>query len=244
MTKEKIALFWSGGKDSALALYRLLKEDKYQVVYLVTTINQNFKRISMHGVREELLDQQGHSLDIPLLKMYVDEASNSAYEKQLEFVFKKLKSENIFKVAFGDIFLEDLKEYRDQKLLNSGMQGIYPLWKNDTKKLIAEFLSLKFKTITCCVNDAYFSERDAGVEITGEWINNLPGDVDPCGENGEYHTFCYDGPIFKKPVKFTIGEKIYKPLQLNLNDDSPDIITRGFWFCDLIAEVPFNSDRI
>lgn len=238
MPLEKIAIFWSGGKDSALALYKILIEDKYQVAYLITTINEPLKRISMHGVREELLEAQSNSIGIPLLKMYVNEASNAAYEIQMQAIYKKLKSEKIYKVVFGDIFLEDLKKYREEQLSKSGMQGIYPLWKKGTKELITEFLALGFKTIVCCVNDAHLKDTDAGQEINTDFINNLPKSVDPCGENGEYHTFCFDGPIFKYPITCKIGEKIHKPLSINFtNEDScltTEVETKGFWFCDLL----------
>ena len=242
MEKEKAVMFWSGGKDSAFALYKILRENKYEVVYLLTTVNENFRRISMHGVREALLDEQAKSIGIPLLKMYVREASNTEYEKNLEIVLAKLKAEGINKVLFGDIFLEDLKKYRDDNLSKLGMEGIYPLWKKDTEKLINEFIDSGFKTITCCVNDAYFNENGVGQEVSEDFIAGLPEDIDPCGENGEFHTFCFEGPIFKYPIPFKIGEKLYKPIEIKFNAESSCILpassTKGFCFCDLIIVKP------
>lgn len=239
MEKEKAVMFWSGGKDSAFALYKILRENKYRVAYLLTTVNENFKRISMHGVREDLLDEQARSIGIPLLKMYVREASNAEYEKNMEIILVKLKAEGINKVLFGDIFLEDLKKYRDDNLSKLGMEGIYPLWKKDTGKLINEFIDSGFKTITCCVNDACFDESGAGKEVNREFIAALPENIDPCGENGEFHTFCFDGPVFKYPVPFKIGEKIYKPLEIKFSSEDsctlPASSTKGFWFCDLLV---------
>ncbi len=229
--KEKAIFCWSGGKDSALALYKILLEDKVEVVALLTTLNATFKRISMHGVREELLEKQAASIGLPLVKMYVNEATNAEYEQEMEKLLLVYKSKGVRKVIFGDIFLEDLRTYRENNLSKVGLKAAFPLWKKDTSELIQEFLSLKFKTITCCVNDAHLGEDKVGVEINSEFIESLPKTVDPCGEHGEFHTFCYDGPVFKNAIKFTVGEKVYKPLEIKTTDSSG---TKGFWFCDLL----------
>ena len=229
--KEKAIFCWSGGKDSALAFYKIRLEGKFEVVALLTTVNETFKRISMHGVREELLDCQAASIGIPLIKMYVNEGTNDEYEKEMETLLLEYKAKGVTKVIFGDIFLEDLRSYRENNLSKVGLKAEFPLWKQNTSELITEFLELGFKTITCCVNDAYLNQEQVGVEINSEFISMLPKAVDPCGENGEYHTFCYEGPIFKKAIKFSIGEKVYKPLEINSVDSSK---TKGFWFCDLI----------
>ena len=237
MNKEQAIFFWSGGKDSALCLWKVLQQKEYEVAALVTTVNENFKRISMHGVREELLDKQAESIGIPLVKMYVSEGTNNEYEQKMNETLMKFKGQGITKVIYGDIFLGDLRAYRDSNLAKLGMQGVYPLWKQNTKALIDEFLSLGFKTITCCTNDAYLGEDRVGEIIDQKYIDTLPSDVDPCGENGEYHTFCYDGPLFRYPVKFAKGEKIYRPLEIKTTDDecNPKVQTRGFWFCDLAS---------
>lgn len=233
--KPKAIFCWSGGKDSAMALYKVIQENKYEVVALLTTLNAQFKRVSMHGVREELLDKQAASIGLPLLKMFVSEGTNSEYEKTMEELLLKYKTLGIRKVIFGDIFLEDLRSYRENNLAKVGLTAEFPLWKKDTKELIKEFLQLNFKTITCCVNDAYLDEDEVGEEITEAFIKTLPANVDPCGENGEYHSFCFDGPIFQIPIKFSVGEKIYKPLEIKTSDSLLDSIpTKGFWFCDLL----------
>ncbi len=233
--KPKVIFCWSGGKDSALALYKVLQENKYEVAALLTTLNAEFKRVSMHGVCEALLDKQAEYIGIPLLKMYVSEGTNAEYEQTMETMLFKHKAMGVSKVIFGDIFLEDLRAYRENNLAKVGLTAEFPLWKRDTSELITEFLANGFKTITCCVNDAYLGKHRVGEEITEEFINTLQNNIDPCGENGEYHSFCFEGPIFKTPVKFTIGEKIFKPLEINNSDnDVEPKPTKGFWFCDLL----------
>jgi uncharacterized protein (TIGR00290 family) len=234
--KEKVIFCWSGGKDSALALHKIIEEGKCEIVALLTTLNETFKRVSMHGVREELLVMQANSIGLPLIKMYVSEGTNSEYEKNIELLLLKYKNEGVSKVIFGDIFLEDLREYRENNLRKVGLTAEFPLWKKNTSDLIREFLSLGFKTKICCTNDAYLNEESVGEEITNDFIEGLPGNIDPCGENGEYHTFCYDGPIFKTTIKFTVGEKIYKPLEIKTTNILNENQTKGFWFVDLIPE--------
>jgi uncharacterized protein (TIGR00290 family) len=234
MKKEKAIFCWSGGKDSALALYKISLEDRVEVVALMTTINSNYRRVSMHGVREDLLDLQAEAIGLPLIKMYVSEGSNSEYEQNMERVLLDLKKQGITKVIFGDIFLEDLRTYRENNLSKVGLNAEFPLWKQDTAALIREFIALEFKTITCCISDQFLDENKVGVEIDREFLESLPSAVDPCGENGEFHTFCYDGPLFKKPVRFEKGEKIYRPLEIKRNDNVKAPENKGFWFCELL----------
>jgi uncharacterized protein (TIGR00290 family) len=234
--KAKAIFCWSGGKDSALALYKIIQEGEYEVVALLTTLNATYQRVSMHGVREELLVKQAESIGLPLIKMYVSEGTNSEYEKNMEALLLEYKNKGVTNVIFGDIFLEDLRAYRENNLSKVGLTAVFPLWKKNTKDLINEFFDLGFKTVICCVNDAYLGEEIVGKEITPELIRGLPQSIDPCGENGEYHTFCYEGPIFKKVVNFSVGEKIYKPLELKTIENSEEIQTKGFWFAELISE--------
>ena len=231
LSKEPIAFCWSGGKDSALTLHRLLQSNKYDIRYLLTTVNENFKRISMHGVREELLEQQAKSIGIPLVKVYVEEGSNEEYERNMEKQLLGFKKEGINKIGFGDIFLEDLKDYRDNNLSRIGMEGLYPIWKENTKKLINEFLEAGFKTVLCCVSEAVLTENYSGKVIDSNFVEGLPKNVDPCGENGEFHTFVFDGPIFKEPISFEIGETVYRKYDPPAND--PGLNQTGFWYCDL-----------
>jgi uncharacterized protein (TIGR00290 family) len=147
--------------------------------------------------------------------------------------FTKLKNKGITHIIFGDIFLEDLRLYREQLLARAGLKCIFPLWKKNTKELAEEFITEGFKTITCCVNDAQLNEKDCGIEFDEKFLGTLSSTIDPCGENGEFHTFCYAGPIFKEEIKFSIGEKIYRPLELKTSDEK--IATKGFWYCDLLV---------
>ncbi len=237
MNPAKAIFCWSGGKDSALALYRVLQSGDWDVRYLLSTLNGVNHRISMHGVREALLDAQAEAIGIPQLKVFTYEASNAEYEKQMEAALLQAKSEGIQHVIFGDIFLEDLRAYRENNLAKIGMQAFFPLWKEDTKNLVDEFLRLGFQTITCCVNDAFLGEEHVGEIVDKNFIGRLPQNVDPCGENGEFHTFCFDGPIFKDPVRFTKAEKLYQPLVINKEDDAVCNVanqTKGFWYCELV----------
>lgn len=236
--KPKAVFCWSGGKDSAYCLHKVLSENLLDVKYLLTTINDNFKRISMHGVREDLLDRQIASIGIPLLKVRVTESTNDDYERQMEVALLKAKSQDINHVIFGDIFLEDLRIYRENILAKIEMTGVFPIWKMDTTMLIRNFIKQKFKTIICCTNDAHLGKDWVGREIDNEFINQLPVTIDPCGENGEFHTFCYDGPLFKKKIDFTVGEKIYKPFKIKTDTHSPTAsTTKGFWFCELLPVI-------
>lgn len=238
MPKIPNAIFcWSGGKDSAYCLHKVLAEKSFDVRYLLTTINETFKRVSMHGVREELVQMQAASIGIPLITVRVMEGTNNEYERQMETALLQAKAEGINHVIFGDIFLEDLRAYREQQLARVGMTGVFPLWKMDTATLVRDFIEKDFKTILCCTNDAYLGQEWVGREIDESFLAELPQNVDPCGENGEYHTFCYDGPVFHQKVAIIIGEKIYKPLEIKTANDcalSGSTVTKGFWFCDLL----------
>jgi len=235
--KLKAIFCWSSGKDSALCLSRVLEEGQFEVCYLLTTVNDTFNRISMHGVREELLDMQAASIGIPLLKVRVSEGTNEEYERQMGFTLARVKSEGIAHVIFGDIFLVDLREYREKNLARIGMTAVFPLWKLNTADLIRDFIHRQFMAVICCTNDAFLGEEWLGREIDLGFLASLPKNVDPCGENGEYHTFCFWGPIFKEPLSYLLGETIFRPLELKHAEDSgqQDIpVTRGFWYVDLV----------
>ena len=243
MNKPKAIFCWSGGKDSAYCLNKVLIENLFDVKYLLTTINDQYRRISMHGVREELLDLQALSIGIPLIKVRVSEGTNTEYEQQMEIVLLKAKSEGIEYVIYGDIFLEDLRVYRENNLAKVGMTGVFPLWKRNTKDLILDFIGEGFKTVICCTNDGYLGSEWLGMEIDATFLEKLPAGVDPCGENGEFHTFCYKGPLFKNKIRFTIGERVYKPLEIKTDEGSASQTagpTKGFWFCDIIPRKESN----
>ncbi len=229
---------WSGGKDSALALYYCLQNPDLDIKYLVTTINDEADRISMHGVRTELLIKQAERMGIPLYQIRLPEMPGmEAYDNIMRKHLEYFRDEGITHSIFGDIFLEDLKQYRDQRLAEVGMTGIYPLWKRNTHELIDEFLELGFGTVIACTQERL--ERIAGKEITIELIKSLPDDIDVCGENGEFHTFAFKGPIFKNEIKYKTGEKIFKEYKApkNTNDTCVSDTTKkfyGFLYCDLI----------
>ena len=239
MNKIPVILSWSGGKDSSYTLHQLLNDERYEVKYLLSTVNGTYKRLSMHGVREELIEAQARSIGIPLLKVYVYEASNAEYEQQMNNMLLKAKSEGINTVAFGDIFLEDLRIYREEKMKSIGMNCLFPIWKKDTAWLVKDFIAKGFKTYTCCINDGYLDESWCGRLINESFIKELPSTVDPCGENGEFHSFCFEGPIYIMPVSIIQGEKTYKELLLKTKDHlTPikDVGTKGSWFCDLLLK--------
>ncbi|HYA06332.1 MAG TPA: diphthine--ammonia ligase [Xanthobacteraceae bacterium] len=245
--------FWSGGKDSGLALDRVRRAGAYDIVALITTVSEEHRRIAMHGVREELIDRQAQAIGIPLHKMYVaGRSSNGDYVPALRRALQRFKAQGIDDVVFGDIFLEDLRQWRENLLNDLGMTGIFPLWKHDTRRLAAEFIERGFKAVVCCVNDAALKQSDVGSELDAEFFRSLPDGVDPCGENGEYHSFVYDGPIFRRPVAFAVGETVYRPLGATIPIDgsaaqgpaipvpatSAPTKTKGFWFVDLKLSEP------
>lgn len=242
----KKALFnWSSGKDSALALYKILQNPEFKIDYLLTSVNQQFKRISMHGVRVELLQKQAESIGIPLEIMEIPEMPTmEVYESVMQQTLEKLKNKGISHSVFGDIFLEDLRQYREDKLATMGFEGVFPIWRIPTKELIQEFISLGFQTVVVCVNERYLDKSFVGRMIDQQFIDDLPENVDVCGENGEFHTFCFDGPIFQKPIDFELGEIVYRKYEKPKTDssntacDSDDSTAYdyGFWYCDLIPK--------
>src|SRR5680860_100571 len=220
MEKIKSIFNWSGGKDSSLALYHILREGKYDVKALMTTVNAKYERISMHGVRKELLYAQGKSIGIPVKEIRLPEMpSMSAYDETMKNVLTDIKKQEITHSIFGDIFLEDLREYRESRLSEVGLKGHFPLWKRDTTELVQEFIDLGFKTVVVCVKSELLGEEFAGRVIDKDFLKDLPKGVDPCGENGEFHTFVFDGPIFKEPIKYELGEKVFKEYKAPKNKE-------------------------
>ncbi len=207
MQVERVLMSWSGGKDSSLALYEVLAEGKSEVVALLTTLSDTYRRISHHGVREELLDEQSRSLGLPLEKMFLPESpSNKVYEAQMREVLTRYKAHGVGAVVFGDIFLEDLRRWREEKLALVDMKGIFPLWGENTAALVRCFIKLGFKAKLVCIDPDKLETDFAGCEIDDEMLARLPSDVDPCGENGEYHSFVYDGPIFSFRVEHELAQ--------------------------------------
>ena len=240
---KKAYLNWSSGKDAALALYKLQEHNKYSVEKLVTTVNSDVNRISMHGVRIEMLKKQAENIGLPLQQIKLNgEVSMQEYTKIMETETNRLLQEGFTHSVFGDILLEDLKRYRENQLEKVGLKAIFPLWQEDTTQLLKEFIYKGFKAIVVCVNTDKLNKSFCGRVLDESFLNDLPKDVDPCGENGEFHTFVFNGPIFKEPIRFKIGElveKSYKPAK-NSNDncftDNQKSWDTSFVFCDLLLE--------
>lgn len=235
--KSKAVFNWSSGKDSALALYKTLKDDQFEVTTLLTSINEEFQRISMHGVHVSLLEKQAESLGFPLIKMELPkEPSMEEYREIMSKTMNEIQSQGITHSIFGDIFLEDLRKYREDQLQSIGMKAVFPLWKQNTSHLINEFLDLGFKTIVTCVNETFLDKSFAGRIIDQNFIKDLPENIDPCGENGEFHTFTFDGPLFKNAIEFEIGETVKKTYPKPKSDENDVEGEYVFWFCDLISK--------
>lgn len=235
--KLKTYFNWSSGKDASLALYHMQKQGIYAVQTLLTTINTRYNRVTMHGLRRELLEQQLLSIGIPGTTVELPEAPTMhLYNQRMNHSIQMLQSEGYTDCGFGDIFLEDLRAYRENELKPLGIKSHFPLWKRDTTEILTEFINLGFKAIVICAQSDTLDPSFVGREIDMDFVNDLPQNIDPCGENGEYHTFCYDGPIFNKPIAFEIGEKIYREYTSPKQDEQPSTKhSMGFWFCDLLA---------
>ncbi|WP_375580906.1 diphthine--ammonia ligase [Marivirga tractuosa] len=202
---KKIALSWSGGKDACLALHYLMNSKEYDIDHLHTVIGEETNRVGMHGIKKELIEAQAASLGIPLKISHLpSDKSNISYEQVMREYASSCKSKNINTIAFGDIFLEDLKNYREEKMAEAGMKCLFPLWGIPTKEVIQEFLALGYKTKICAGDASKLDKNKIGETITQNLLNQLPKDVDLCGENGEFHTFVYDGPLFKSKVKIDL----------------------------------------
>ena len=220
MARERIVLGWSGGKDSSLALRKILAEGRHEVVALLTTCTEGFRRVSMHGVRCSLLNRQVEALGIPCRKVFIPQpCANDDYERLMRAACHEFKAVGITKVAFGDLFLADIRAYRDRMLAEVGMTALYPVWGLDTAQLAREFIRAGFRATLVCVDGRKLDASFAGRAYDEALLTSLPAHVDPCGENGEFHTFVHAGPIFRQPVACCVGA----------------IVSRGpFHFADLL----------
>jgi uncharacterized protein (TIGR00290 family) len=220
--QKPLLVSWSGGKDSCFALHEIRKISTFQVKALLTTITSDYDRISMHGVRRILLEQQASSLGLELRQILISkDAGNEEYESNLSKALMDYRESGVNLVAFGDLFLEDVRAYRERLLAKNDMEGVFPLWRRDTSDLIREFIDLGYQSIVTCVNAKLLDESFAGRIIDYSFLQSLPTNVDPCGENGEYHSFVFDGPIFRQPVRFSGGARVLRD---------------SFWFFDLVPE--------
>lgn len=215
----KLAFSWSGGKDSCVALHALRSCGQHDIAALVTTLTRDYDRISMHGVPRALLRLQADALELPLIEALVpSDCTNAIYEEAMGEAFRRLHAEGVDTIAFGDLFLEDIRAYRDALVARNRMRAIYPVWGRDTREFMRDLIEAGFKAITCCIDLNMLPEEFAGRLLDERFLSDLPEGVDPCGENGEFHTFVFDGPGFARPVPLQVGERV----------------TRGrFCYCDL-----------
>jgi uncharacterized protein (TIGR00290 family) len=219
--KDRLLFAWSGGKDSALALHQLKHTGNTDIAALLTTVTEGYDRISMHGVRRALLAEQAHALGFPLEEVGIPQnCTNEIYEQRMRQTLEKYQQRGISKAAFGDLFLEEVRAYRVERMSRIGMECVFPLWGKPTIELAAQFVALGFRTVVVCVDTQALDREFAGREYDADFVRDLPAGVDPCGENGEFHSFVYDGPLFSKPVKFQRGERVLRE--------------NRFYYCDLI----------
>ncbi len=218
--KEKVVVGWSGGKDSAMALYEIKKSREIEISALLTTVTEGYERISMHGVRRNLLVQQAKSLGYVLDEILIPQTcSNEIYEERMRTALERYRQDGITSAVFGDLFLQEIREYREERMRRIGMKCLFPVWDRPTPEFAREFIDLGFRAIIVCVDTQAIGSEFAGREYDHDFLKDLPRSADPCGENGEFHTFVYDGPIFNEPVSVNRGEKILR------ND--------RFYYCDL-----------
>lgn len=235
-TKRSVTISWSGGKDSAFALYKTLLSGEYEVVHLHTLIGEETRRVGLHGVPEALIDAQAAELQIPLKKLYLPSSDDhAAYETVMKAFYKTAVREGIEAVVFGDIFLEDLKAYRERLLAPFKLDTYYPLWQVNSRQLIDDFINIGFKTLLCSANTRWFQPAALGKTIDESFVQHLPAEVDPCGENGEFHTFVYDGPVFRRPVSYTLGEVVEKKYHFQRLTERGETVAdeASFWFQDI-----------
>ena len=217
---KNIWLSWSSGKDSAFTLYELKRNKSVKVCGLITTVSRNYSRVSMHSTRDILLKKQAENLGLPLKKILIPSpCSNEIYEKKMRKVTDNIVSEGANQLAFGDLFLEDVRKYRCEKLSGSNLEPIFPIWGLNTKKLAKQIINLGFKAYLTCVDPRKLPPSFIGREFNLDLLSDFPDEIDHCGENGEFHTFVFDGPIYSEPIKCKLGEKSERD---------------GFWFCDVI----------
>lgn len=224
MPKTPIVMCFSGGKDSAFALGQLLNSPDWEVVELLTTVTETYDRISMHGVRRELLEAQAAAIGLPLKQVPIPpQCINDTYQQRMKDACLAYKARGIHHMAFGDLFLEDIRAYRDEQLAKVEMAAHYPIWGYDTAQLARDVIAQGYETILCCVDPSRIPANFIGCNYSHDLLAALPETCDPCGENGEFHTFVWNAPYFRHPVPCQIGEAVLRD---------------NFWFCDILPEPP------
>lgn len=218
---DRVLVSWSGGKDSCLTLAEILDKGACSVEALLTTVTEGYDRISMHGVRRSLLEQQAAALGFPLEVVFIPQgATNEVYQARMEAAFERYRGAGVTTIAFGDLFLADIRRYREQWLARAGMTPIFPIWLRDTRMLARQFIDRGFEAILSCVDTRVLECAFAGRSFDAALLADFPDGVDPCGENGEFHTFVSAGPIFRQKVPVARGE----------------VVRRESWcFCDLLT---------
>jgi len=222
MTKP-ILLSWSSGKDSAWSLYKLQQNPDYEVVGLVTTVNKKYQRVAMHGVRERLLQQQADAAGLPLHVLNIPSpCTNQEYQDVMKSFITVMQQDGIEYMAFGDLYLQDIRQYREQQLANTGIKPVFPLWQQPTRELAEQMISEGLEATITCIDPKKLSADFVGQGFDLDFINQLPNGVDPCGENGEFHSCVHNGPMFNYPIPVNTGEIVERD---------------NFIFIDLIPEL-------
>jgi len=227
--KSKAVISWSSGKDSAFALQEVREAGSYEIVGMLTTLTRDFERVSMHGVREELLDRQAAALGLPCTKVLIPSpCPNEIYEQQMGEAMRSFRDSGVTHVVFGDLFLEDLRRYREERLAEIGVQGVFPLWKRDTRELARHMIDRGGRAHLTCIDPRHLDRSFAGRSFDADLLADLPSDVDPCGENGEFHTVVTAGPMFRSPIEVEPG----------------DVVERnGFVFADIVPKKTSATDE-
>jgi len=229
MPKTKTFVNWSGGKDACMALYHSAQQPHLEICSLLTTISLPYQRITMHGVSKKLLLAQTKALGIPVHILELPSGVDmQTYDQLMKQTLNQFREKGFQLSVFGDIFLEDLKQYREQQFVNSGIELLFPLWQNQTKMLIHDFIELGFKAKIVAANARLIDQEFLGRTLDHQLIATLPEEVDPCGENGEFHTFVYDGPLFENPLDISVGDTVLKKYGKESSQWDNE-----FWFCEL-----------
>lgn len=232
MNRKKSIFNWSGGKDSALALYKILQDSEYEIVSLLTTVNSESKRSTMHGIPMPLLEKQARSIGLPLYVVDLTPKGNmDDYAEAMKKAVLHFKEMGITHFIFGDIFLHDVRSYREKQLTPYGIEVVEPLWNKTSEQIMEDFLSSGLQTIIVTITEGTISNEFIGKTISRELIESFPDTIDICGENGEYHTFCYAGGMFCTPVDFTLGTPIRQSYPVKLEDGTTKEYT--YWFANL-----------
>jgi uncharacterized protein (TIGR00290 family) len=205
-----------------MALYKILRSKEFEILAILTTVSDTFQRVSMHGVREELLDQQADSIGVAIEKVRIPyPCPNEVYDQRMSDILQQYKTKGLTHVVFGDLFLEDIRRYREDKLGQIGIIPVFPLWRENTVELAKRILRVGFKAIITCVDPKKLDPKFAGRHFDEAFLNEIPENVDPCGENGEFHTFVFDGPIFRRKLEVAVGERVMRD---------------GFQFADVVPQ--------